>query len=455
MDFARKDRLTVYIVTTILAVEVMLSFSSFGYVSIGALTLSFVPIGVYAMAFFRDLRLSLLASLVFGVSSMLAAGVGSGSDVDYLYSPHLSGDPVASIILAVGTRLFLGFISFCTIARALQYQEKRHLCLLVATFLSQTLYTIVTFIVGALLFPHVSGENISVWNVVVNLFLEALMFSLVVVYMYQITQRKFVIEIAEMCRQGVNKTSQKVNTLYVTFSSVAFMLFNVAIGSRYLQMQEKVLQDAGVQLDGLSQHLLMHLEIQQLLSLFALSVIIVMLGMLIYFYVLERQERLTYRADRDMMTGLYNRVTAKQKIKDLRKHHSGNPYTFIMVDVDGLKGINDNLGHAAGDEAIKGVANALKTIFWEKGIVARMGGDEFMVFLDGVASEQAVTPSLQELQKLVAGVSVAKGMHELHVSIGVKLDPEGQIDIDTVYHYADEALYQAKKSGKNTFTYHK
>ncbi|MEG1913421.1 MAG: GGDEF domain-containing protein, partial [Cloacibacillus sp.] len=114
---------------------------------------------------------------------------------------------------------------------------------------------------------------------------------------------------------------------------------------------------------------------------------------------------------------------------------------MLVADLDGLKIINDNLGHTSGDAAIKLFADTLATHFADSGIVGRIGGDEFMAFLDGVEAGASLDDAMKSLiMKLV----------ELHVygSIGVVTGDVGADCFNELYRKADMALYHVKRNGK-------
>ncbi|MBO6137216.1 MAG: diguanylate cyclase, partial [Lachnospiraceae bacterium] len=94
------------------------------------------------------------------------------------------------------------------------------------------------------------------------------------------------------------------------------------------------------------------------------------------------QQELKAQAEKDGMTGLLNKVTIRDAVEDyLRTCDIGSCHAMIMIDTDHFKDVNDNLGHAMGDEVIKEVANSIRKIFRETDFVGRVGGDEFLVFM--------------------------------------------------------------------------
>lgn len=458
MEYGKKDRLRPYLVAMLLAVEVMLSFSSFGYITLGSFTLSFIPISIYAVAFLFGAKWSMLAGLIFGLSSMWMATVGAGTSLDYLYAPARSGNPAASIVLALGSRILLGLVAGITLQKVRNSPKCCSRRVAAVTVLNQILYTAVSLLMGVVLFPtlDIAALNIEKYGVylIVNLIIECTAFSAAAVALFRILKLSKVQTVLEYCHLGVDKISQKLTFIYVFSLLMFFSIFSAGAFGQYVSMSRRALEAAAVSMDRDILLLLLQLVLQQMLSNIAIFVIMISFVMMAYFYFIERRDKLAYRADRDMMTGLYNRETAKEKIRDYRETHKGVPCTFLMIDIDGLKIINDTLGHEAGDKAIIGVSNALITNFSQPDIIGRMGGDEFIVFLGGVASEEHLSPILERLQKAISQVSIADDGRELRVSIGVRLDPEGKLELDDLYRSADSALYRAKNQGKNKFLYY-
>ncbi len=169
----------------------------------------------------------------------------------------------------------------------------------------------------------------------------------------------------------------------------------------------------------------------------------------------QEQEAIQRRAERDGMTGLYNRATAEERVRNLvaAKTHPG---ILILADLDDLKGINDTFGHKEGDRAITGIADTLRTHFRDSDIVARLGGDEFLVYLPGAAeNKDVISLSLTNLLRKLVGISI--GAHDerrIHCSIGCAVQSEDTKSYEMLFKQADTALYHVKRSGKNNFAFY-
>jgi diguanylate cyclase (GGDEF)-like protein len=149
----------------------------------------------------------------------------------------------------------------------------------------------------------------------------------------------------------------------------------------------------------------------------------------------------------DELTGLHNRrgflTMAAQQLK-LSRRAKESCHLFFM-DMDGLKRINDELGHGAGDAALQEVARVLRGAFREPDIVARLGGDEFVAFAPCASSAaESVTERIQE--RLKGHIAGEDPRYPLRVSVGLTcVDPQSNVPIDDVLAAADEAMYEKKR----------
>lgn len=161
----------------------------------------------------------------------------------------------------------------------------------------------------------------------------------------------------------------------------------------------------------------------------------------------EAQLALEQSATRDTLTGLYNRrgLNEQAEIALRRAERAGRPLTFLFVDVDGLKAINDRDGHAAGDAALVRIAEVLRATFRASDILGRLGGDEFVV----VAVDPADDPTGVRVRARLEAALVAAAVDGATpaASIGVvAYDPRGGVrSLDQLLAEADELMYRAKR----------
>ena len=163
----------------------------------------------------------------------------------------------------------------------------------------------------------------------------------------------------------------------------------------------------------------------------------------------SREQELREQAMRDVLTGIYNK--AGERLIDRMVKEKGQGL-FLMLDLNDFKSINDTMGHAAGDAILTELGRVLKGTCRENDIVARIGGDEFVMFLPGVFDRQTGKRKIGEIQESLRTVRISTwGIRGIKASIGAALCPEDGMDYGTLYKAADEAMYQAKEQSKNRY----
>lgn len=158
------------------------------------------------------------------------------------------------------------------------------------------------------------------------------------------------------------------------------------------------------------------------------------------------------KSNLDPLTGLYN----KAAIKEIATDAISDPtqiITYIMLDLDHFKEVNDTYGHMFGDEVILNVARIIKEIVGKKGYVGRVGGDEFFVVLKNIGSElEDLRPVLRAIRTQVEWAYKGKlGSIKLTTSIGCANYPKDATNYDDLFKLADRCLYIAKAKGRNRF----
>ncbi|SCJ35887.1 Bacteriophytochrome cph2 [Anaerotruncus sp. 2789STDY5834896] len=157
------------------------------------------------------------------------------------------------------------------------------------------------------------------------------------------------------------------------------------------------------------------------------------------------------RVERDVITGIYNKQTARLMIEETLKNSTPRSLcALLMIDLDNFKQVNDTYGHLYGDYVLGEVGKLLQSTFAAGSIVGRFGGDEFIVLLTGVTDRQRVVDQVQDFCQQVAGFYLA-GNRRLQVScsVGVAFALQMGSDFERLYDQADIALYRAKAQGKN------
>lgn len=176
--------------------------------------------------------------------------------------------------------------------------------------------------------------------------------------------------------------------------------------------------------------------------------------------VMERdhnQKQIRTLAYTDELTGLPNRSHFYQHLKTLITTSSGqnNRFALLYIDLDDFKGVNDSLGHDAGDMLLQSIAARLKTACREKDFIARLSGDEFCVLATEVDGHGAVDIAQRCLDTIAQPMEISARLLTPACSIGIAHFPEDGDDAATLTKAADTSLYAAKENGKNRYAlYH-
>lgn len=169
--------------------------------------------------------------------------------------------------------------------------------------------------------------------------------------------------------------------------------------------------------------------------------------------ILDLQQSLRFAATHDFLTKLSNRaeILASLKRELLRNEREGKPVALIMADLDHFKSVNDSLGHAAGDAVLREIAERLKSDLRAYDLVGRYGGEEFLIVLPNCTMAVA-TRRANEIRCLVSKdpIITTFATVPVTVSLGVTAsDQTRKLTIEDLLQQADEALYSAKKNGRN------
>jgi diguanylate cyclase (GGDEF)-like protein/PAS domain S-box-containing protein len=169
------------------------------------------------------------------------------------------------------------------------------------------------------------------------------------------------------------------------------------------------------------------------------------------------QEKLEYIAHHDPLTMLPNRLLLEARLEHSIEwaRRENFKIAVLFLDLDHFKEINDAFGHSLGDEVLVNVAQRLKGLLKENDTVARIGGDEFVIMLENYDDLIYLEKTIQSILALFEEPVMAKGRSfNLTCSAGVALYPNDGHDMETLIKNADAAMYQAKESGRNTYTFY-
>jgi diguanylate cyclase (GGDEF)-like protein len=175
-------------------------------------------------------------------------------------------------------------------------------------------------------------------------------------------------------------------------------------------------------------------------------------------FLREKETELKYLAQHDSLTGLPNRLMLVSRLRQAvdRARREGGIGAFLFLDLDHFKHVNDSLGHVAGDQLLQLVATRLERRLPDDAILARMGGDEFVVLMERVARPEIAAERAQSLIDALKEVFVLPGGQEVYIgtSVGICVFPDDSESVDQIIRNADAALYQAKGGGRGAFRFY-
>lgn len=196
-------------------------------------------------------------------------------------------------------------------------------------------------------------------------------------------------------------------------------------------------------------------SLRQYITEYALLV----LGILIIYAILSQRffkkklsciEELQNRVALDSLTGLYNKTTTRNTIVEYLNVSKNETHALFVIDIDDFKVVNDRYGHLTGDNLLKNIASNIKEIFREDDVVGRFGGDEFVVFMRNIPSNEALVDKANSLCK-VLNKNFVGSYGSISGSIGIAIFPQNGTDYYSLFESADKAMYSAKRQGKNCY----
>lgn len=154
------------------------------------------------------------------------------------------------------------------------------------------------------------------------------------------------------------------------------------------------------------------------------------------------ESQLRFMAERDGLTEVFNRWSFEQHLNSFKNQQFFN-LGLLVIDINGVKFINDTLGHAYGDKIIRGTSRILCDIFEEQGIISRIGGDEFAVILPNIYPD-VIKAKIEVLDKKVQKYNEQEEKIQLSIAYGYSYHDKGIVDTEKMYQEADNNMYQNK-----------
>lgn len=170
----------------------------------------------------------------------------------------------------------------------------------------------------------------------------------------------------------------------------------------------------------------------------------------------QMEENMKQMAYYDALTGLANRSMFEYYFTHCQasSRHFNQNLAIIFIDLDSFKRVNDELGHNAGDILLKLVATRLKYLLRGNDLLSRLGGDEFVVLLTRVSRESLIAVAQRIIGTFAEPFEVEGHRLTIGASLGISIYPDDGGDLETLMHNADQAMYRAKKQGKNNYRFY-
>ena len=234
-------------------------------------------------------------------------------------------------------------------------------------------------------------------------------------------------------------------------------LFFAIDGVEYTQVYEnvKAMKDWSIVVRIPSSALSDYIHFFQRLMIGAILVLVLASAFL--YYLSQKRESaerqlLETLSTRDSLTGLYNRRAFNHMLEKLTETAQGKYMALLFIDIDYFKSVNDTYGHDVGDLLLKEFADFLRRVFSHKDLIARQGGDEFVVCVLSASSRVDVREPMVRLHRQLATLKLdAVKDFRLSFSAGIAEYPSDATDLVGLLRCADEAVYRVKENGRNGF----
>lgn len=428
-----------YVLGMLIALEVFMSFSFLGYIHIRPIstTLSHLPV-IIAASLFGPVQ-AMLVGVVFGLGSMFKATATYIMPFDAVFSPFVSGAPLNSVLLAVGARVLFALAVGLLFNLAKKCQRSRA-AIAVTAALAPKIHSFILYGFLGILFPELGYTYASSFTLTPGYVLMGVLSVTLVLSSLHAYGLPATVQIRSYVDNAYSNpyTPRRISWLFrgleiVIFLCALFSAIYIAQRSAFMLGRHGIVVSAELNLDMLI------LQMQFLFALLALNFISIILLLGMYKYMAFRE----YRGEIDGLTGIMGRRMFLYYCEKAQKHEGGHGW-FIFVDADYFKAINDSLGHAAGDNVLKGIAANLQKMVEGCGQAGRLGGDEFAAIIEKPMSRK-------ELEAKFAGFLTALAEllpdRKVSCSIGAYQFAFPQ-ELKTLLAETDAMLYRAKENGR-------
>ena len=435
------------IILILMALEAIFAFSYLGYIELDVVSTTTLHILVIVGAMTLGISASVPIALVFALSSMWI-GTYSKAPLDQLFSPFISGVPFASIMFGLSRILFA--IVSANLFNIYFDKSRKHVYLgiflvgMLCTFV-QGIFMVIAFYIFLPTMREALSTNLLSYPVFsdwLSYVLAGLTCSLVHYVLNKTQLKNYLKYICDNVEPRQKSKSLSITKLVILFMGILCILYLRKMIFRNLFIHD-ILFDYSLKVD------ISALLFQELIALISLFGILIIIIQWIYeFYTIQSvkmRDKLyeqSVKISIDPLTGVYSRFAYNEYI-DNHKNTPTNNFVVFLIDINGLKVVNDTLGHEAGDELICGAAACITSTFKDKANTYRIGGDEFVIF--GYMNKDDVESTINDLKHTVNNWSGNK-VDSLSISFGyAHFDDYPNLTIEELTKEADKEMYLMKK----------
>lgn len=438
------------IVLVLMALEAIFAFSYLGYIDFSMISSTTLHILVIVASMIFGIEGSVPVMCVFALTSIWLASFATAT-LDLLYSPIVSGVPIRSLMFVVARILFAIVASL--IFGIYFRKPRKHIYIGIAllAMLNTFLYGAIMFVPYALFFPTIFHELILNWSALpvfrdwLSYVLAAAACCFVHYFLSKQKVKNYLSYLCENCEVEESKDYKRVFR-YAKFGALIIGILCIM----YLRKRILVeLMSQGVAVTGTLDLNIANFLVQLLCALVCLfEIVSVIVRWINEYYTMQQvkmDEKLNEQSVKisiDPLTGVFSRF-AYNDVMESYDNQAPEDFVAFLIDINGLKVVNDTLGHEAGDELICGAADCIMKAVGNKGRTFRIGGDEFVVF--GTMKKEQAEETLMEMDRIITSWSGEK-VKNLSVSAGYALASEFTgYSIEDLTKEADKAMYEQKK----------
>lgn len=437
----KSPRYDTYVLIMLTAIELLMSFTFFGYIHIEPISITFAFIPVLMAAYLLGVKQSAFLGLVFGLASMYKATTYYIQPFDRMFSPFLSGYPLGSTVISVVSRTLFGFVIGLMCEGAKRSRHMR-IWLGIVSVLTPHIHSLIVYAALEIFFPQMGYSIKNTLSLRLSDVLSSAVCFVIIMLLIGFNRIKKKQSFTSYIEKSYTKMERKTAIYNILFWT-AVLIASVASAFYFSERITYMLSVHGIQLGAYERHDIVHLQIQFLIAIIAIDAIMAIVFIISYKLMKYRE----YMGKLDSLTGVMGRKMFVDVCENL-KHENIEEKCFMFMDVDYFKHINDTYGHPAGDKVLIETAAKLKKFFGDFGEIGRMGGDEFAVISEKNLPVEMLKARLDGFMLEVS--KILPEPERVTCSIGVCYF-EHSYDITHIYAETDKLLYEAKKRGRNCY----